>query len=174
MRGPILLFGALLALACGQAQQTAVTPLESALRDSSGAEVGRVSLKTDEGQIEVQVRVDGMAPGPHGMHLHEAARCERPAFQTAGAHLNPTAKQHGRLNPQGPHLGDLGNIQVGDDRHGEATIPLTGAEARRGLLMFLGLGQSGGLALVLHASRDDELTDPAGNSGARIACAELR
>ena len=173
MRGPSLLLPALLVVACGKTQPT-VAPLESTLRDSSGADVGRVTLRIAGAGIQLHVRVDGLPPGLHGMHLHEAAHCEAPAFQTAGAHLNPGAKQHGRLNPQGPHLGDLGNIRVGDDRAGDTTVAVAGAEARRGVPMFIGLGQSGGLALVIHANRDDEMTDPTGNSGARIACGELR
>lgn len=172
MRCSRVLLTGLLAIACGKTQ-AGVQPLESVLRDSSGADVGRVTLKEDGAEIEVQVRVNGLPPGLHGMHLHEAARCEGPAFQTAGAHLNPTGKKHGHQNPQGPHLGDLGNIQVGGDRRGEVTVEVSGAETQSGLRTFLGLGQ-GGLALVIHADRDDEVTDPAGNSGARIACAELR
>src|SRR5439155_1043887 len=32
------------------------------------------------------------------------------------------------------------------------------------------LSDASGLALVIHADPDDEMTDPAGNSGARVAC----
>jgi Cu-Zn family superoxide dismutase len=31
----------------------------------------------------------------------------------------------------------------------------------------------GGTALVIHASQDDEKSDPAGNAGARIACGTI-
>jgi Cu-Zn family superoxide dismutase len=31
-----------------------------------------------------------------------------------------------------------------------------------------------GAALVIHAAADDNMTDPSGNSGARIACAVLQ
>ena len=31
-----------------------------------------------------------------------------------------------------------------------------------------------GASLVIHAAADDYMTDPSGNSGARIACAVLR
>lgn len=32
----------------------------------------------------------------------------------------------------------------------------------------------GGTAVVIHADPDDEITDPAGNSGARIACGVIK
>jgi Cu-Zn family superoxide dismutase len=173
MRYSSILATLLLAAACGRTQAT-IEPMESVLRDSSGADVGRVTLREAGQRIQVRVRVSGLPAGLHGMHLHEAGRCEGPGFQTAGGHLNPKGQmRHGHQNPQGPHLGDLGNLRVGDDGKADVTVEVAGAEARLGIRVFLGLGQNG-LALVVHADRDDEVTDPAGNSGARIACAELR
>jgi superoxide dismutase, Cu-Zn family len=171
MRYSSILFPLVLATACGQTQAT-IEPMESVLRNGGGADVGRVTLRESGQRIQIRVRVSGLPPGLHGMHLHEAGRCEGPAFQTAGGHLNPSGMHHGHQNPQGPHLGDLGNLRVGDDGRADVTVEVAGAEARTGLRSFLGLGQSG-LALVIHAERDDEVTDPSGNSGARIACAVL-
>lgn len=146
---------------------------EAVLRDGSGAEVGKVTLREDDQLIKLRVEVHGLPAGQHGMHLHAVGRCEGPDFQTAGGHLNPGATmQHGHKNPKGPHLGDLGNITVGADQKGDANVEVGGEEAAKGLKSLLGLGQ-GGLALVIHASPDDEMTDPSGNSGARIACAVL-
>jgi superoxide dismutase, Cu-Zn family len=34
--------------------------------------------------------------------------------------------------------------------------------------------QDGGTALVIHAGKDDYLTDPAGNAGDRIACGVIK
>jgi Cu-Zn family superoxide dismutase len=61
---------------------------------------------------------------------------------------------------------------VGDGGRADVNVEVTGAQARAGLPAFLGLGENG-LALVIHAGVDDEMTDPSGNSGARIACAAL-
>jgi superoxide dismutase, Cu-Zn family len=139
---------------------------EAVLRDSSGAEVGKVTLREAHERIQLRVEVHGLPPGQHGMHLHEAGRCEGPGFQTAGGHLNPGGTmRHGHKNPQGPHLGDLGNLTVGEDRKADKTVEVSGAEARLGFKTFLGMGQNG-LTLVVHANVDDELTDPSGNSGA--------
>ena len=165
----------LLAIACGGSTPGSVAPLESVLRDSTGAEVGRVSLREpgSGGSVQLEVRVSNLPAGLHGMHLHQAGRCEAPGFQTAGAHFNPTNKKHGHQNPEGAHLGDLGNLQVAVDRRGQATVPVTLPNTVTGLQALLALGQDGGLALVIHADRDDEVTDPSGNSGARIACGAI-
>jgi len=159
-----------LALGCSGGAGS-VPPIESMLRNEAGAEVGRVTLRERGERIQVDVRVTGLAPGEHGLHLHAVARCEAPGFQTAGGHLNPTNHRHGHLNPQGPHLGDLGNLFVSSNGRGEKTVELVGAEVRAGLKTFVG---AQGLSLVVHAGSDDETTDPSGNSGARIACAVIQ
>ena len=138
------------------------------IRDAQGVDHGRVRLRERDGLIEVRIRAVGLAPGTHGVHLHGIGRCTGPDFQSAGPHLNPRGKRHGVLNPQGPHLGDLPNLIIRPDGGGEAVDEVLGAEARAGLRSFVA---GAGLALVIHAQRDDQVTDPSGNSGARIACA---
>ena len=165
----ILIASLLVVAACGGGT-AAPAPVESSLRDAQGADVGRVTLRERGERIQVDVRVAGLAPGEHGLHIHAAGKCEPPAFTSAGGHLNPTNLHHGHRNPQGPHLGDLGNLLVGSDGRGQKTVELTGAEARAGLRALLG---DSGLAVIVHADRDDEMTDPAGNAGARIACAAI-
>ena len=159
---------ALLAACTGGAGS--VPPVESVIRNESGAEVGRVILRERGERIQVHVRATGLSPGEHGLHLHAVGKCDAPGFQSAGAHLNPTNHRHGHLNPQGPHLGDLGNLFISDNGRGEKWEELVGAEARIGIRQFVG---PQGISLVIHAVRDDETTDPSGNSGARIACAVL-
>ncbi|HSU14035.1 MAG TPA: superoxide dismutase family protein [Longimicrobium sp.] len=140
------------------------------LYDAQGQEVARATL-TQAGRDTVHLAVDAtrLPAGTHGTHLHEAGRCEPPQFTTAGGHLNPLARKHGLRNPQGPHLGDLPNLVVGANGQGHM-------EAR--ILASLRPGQPpifdvDGTALVVHAGADDMVTDPSGNSGARIACAVI-
>jgi Cu-Zn family superoxide dismutase len=106
----------------------------------------------------------------HGIHFHAVGRCDPPDFMSAGDHFNPTNRQHGQRNPQGPHAGDLPNLTV--EANGTATYQATNA------LVTLGPGANSlldadGSALVIHADPDDDVTDPAGNSGGRIACAVI-
>jgi Cu-Zn family superoxide dismutase len=108
------------------------------------------------------------------VHLHAVGSCEAPKFTSAGPHWNPTTKQHGHLNPNGYHMGDLGNLGVGADGVLTAGLLVPGARLRTdnngdGPVLLDG----DGAALVFHAAADDEKTDPSGNSGDRIACAVL-
>ncbi len=137
------------------------------LRDGSGKAVGTATLTPAEGGVRIAVSVSGVAPGPHGFHVHAVGKCEGPDFKSAGPHLNPAAKEHGMENPRGAHVGDLPNLQVGADGSG------TGEFVARGASLGEGPGSlfpDGGTSLVLHAAPDDLKTDPAGNAGARIAC----
>jgi Cu-Zn family superoxide dismutase len=171
MRHPGLVL--LLALPLAPASAQPAMPKDYVLHDTAGTPVGVVTVRERGQRIQLRVQVRRLPRGQHGMHLHEAGLCEFPGFQSAGPHLNPNGTmRHGHKNPQGPHLGDLRNLTVGGNGRGERTVEIGGAEARAGMATFLGLGR-GGLALVIHADRDDELTDPAGSSGARIACAVL-
>ncbi len=161
---------ALAVLGCGGGGVPAPAPVESTVYNDRTQDIGRATLKQKGDKIQIQVRVTGLKPGRHGMHLHAAALCQGPAFTSAGGHVNPTGKKHGRLNPQGAHLGDLPNLEIGKDGKGDASVDVTGPEAAKGLKAFLGRG----MALVIHADPDDEKTDPTGGSGARVACAVFK
>ncbi|HLB54517.1 MAG TPA: superoxide dismutase family protein [Gemmatimonadales bacterium] len=162
--------GMIAALVLGAVVTGAQRPIrEATLRDGAGKDVGQVRMRESSGRIIVEVRVEGLPPGVHGIHLHQTGQCDSPSFESAGGHHNPTNREHGRSNTRGPHLGDLGNIRVSPNGRGERTVTITAELARRGLLTFLGTG----LALIVHENRDDEKTDPAGNTGARIGCAAI-
>ncbi len=139
------------------------------LLDANGRQVGSVEITPGTSATRLVVQSTGLPAGVHGMHVHETGRCDAPGFTTAGGHFNPTMRQHGMQNPQGPHLGDLPNLTVAANgtARAETTIAATvmGGTAN--------LGKPGGTALVVHATADDMRTDPSGNSGARIACAVL-
>lgn len=169
------------------AQQPVAAPSEQVevrLLDAQGAEVGTAHLTQQGDSVDMHVVVQGLQPGEHGIHFHENALCEAPTFESAGGHFNPTSRQHGLENPQGPHAGDLPNLVVGADGRAEQSFrighPRTGAPGMAGDTMGMAgdtataHGGDGGLALVIHADRDDQRTDPSGNSGDRIACGVAR
>lgn len=138
------------------------------LRDGDGQAVGTATLSAANGGVEVAVRASGLPPGPHGFHIHDTGACEPPSFESAGGHFAPLGRQHGHQNPQGPHVGDLPNLQVGSD--GGADTSFVAAEAILQPDGETSLLAGDGTALVIHADEDDQRTDPSGNSGDRIAC----
>jgi Cu-Zn family superoxide dismutase len=132
--------------------------------DSSGKTVGTVTGRPGKQGLVVSVTLGGLSPGSHGVHLHSTGRCDPPAFASSGPHWNAAMHQHGTDNPAGPHDGDWGNIEAGAD--GRATL-------ERLIPRWHGKVPDSGLSLVVHADRDDNVTDPDGNSGARIACSVI-
>ena len=161
--------GMLAACAGAAAMQGPAQPraFSQPIYDAGGQTVGQLTL-TQQGRDSVRVTVEStrLPAGVHGTHLHTTGRCDPPGFTTAGGHLNPAARQHGLRNPRGPHLGDLPNLTVDAGGTGRLTATVAGSLNPGQAPLF----DADGTALVIHAGADDMMTDPAGNSGARIAC----
>lgn len=161
---------ALIAALLVPAAALAEAPLaaRAVLKDAKGATVGTATLVAErDGGVFVMLQVQGLPPGTHAFHVHAVGKCDPPDFQTAGPHFNPTGKKHGTKNPEGHHLGDLPNVEVSASGNGEARAVVKGASLAAGPASLFG---PQGTALVVHQNPDDEMTDPAGNAGARIAC----
>lgn len=135
----------------------------ASLRTAPGTDVGRVTATEVAGGLRFAIDGNSMPPGTHGAHVHLAGRCDAPGFESAGAHWNPSGRQHGTQNPAGPHEGDLPNLIVGTDGRGTLAVTVPGAT-------MTGLLDADGSAFIVHANADDLRTDPSGNSGGRIAC----
>jgi Cu-Zn family superoxide dismutase len=137
------------------------------LRDATGHVVGSGVFLQESGGVRILLDVKDFKPGTKGVHIHSVGRCDPPSFESAGPHFNPAKAEHGLENPKGPHAGDLPNITVEANGQGhlEFTDSRVSLESGAGYLF----GPSGS-SLVVHEGPDDMRTDPAGNSGARIAC----
>jgi Cu-Zn family superoxide dismutase len=118
------------------------------------------------GAVSFRIEGNGFNVGRKGLHVHATGRCDPPGFTSAGPHWNPAGRKHGLANSAGPHAGDLPNVPVAANGTLRETVVLSGAN-------LAALRDADGSALVLHAGEDDNVTDPSGNSGDRIACAIL-
>jgi Cu-Zn family superoxide dismutase len=164
-----------LAVAAGSAfAQSGTTPPQGAsaeIRNAQGRVVGQMRASQQSGGLHVRITASGLPAGTYGAHLHSVGRCDPPDFASAAGHWNPTAHEHGSLNPRGPHTGDLPNLTVGANGAGALDFDIAGATLRGGSTPLL---DADGAAIVIHAQADDYRTDPSGNSGARMACGVVR
>lgn len=114
--------------------------------------------------LEISGNLSGLAPGDHGLHVHETGDCSG-----AGTHFSPQGHPHGSPDSTDAehHAGDLGNVTA--DANGDAEFQLADGEMR------LGSGEYGinGRTIVVHAMADDLETQPDGNAGAAVGCAVI-
>ncbi len=139
------------------------------LEARSGSSVsGVVNFSTRGDKVYVDARVSGLTPGEHGFHVHEVGDCSAADAMSAKGHFNPAGKGHGHHGSGERHAGDMPNLRAdaaGNASHaGELSQLSLGADAN-GII---------GRSVVIHADPDDYKSQPAGNSGKRVACGVIR
>ena len=137
------------------------------LAAASGSLVsGKLSLMPMNGGVHITGEVGGLAPNSvHGIHVHETGDCSAADASSAGGHFNPATQPHGKAGAGAHHAGDMDNLTANADGVARVSLHLAGVT----------LGSSAandvvGRAVVVHAAPDDYRSQPAGNSGARVAC----
>lgn len=138
------------------------------LMDSDGDSIGTAELTDEDDGVQVKLNAKGVSEGAHGIHFHEVGKCEVPDFESAGGHFNPADTSHGLDHKEGPHAGDLPNLNVGED--GEVDEEFLAEDVTLKSGEENSLLQEGGTALIIHAEADDGKTQPSGDSGDRIVC----
>lgn len=127
--------------------------------------------------VEVTVRVKGLTPGQHGMHIHETGSCSdtATAFGGAGGHFDP-----GPFSSSNPvdanhpfHMGDLPNLEVSEEgvgtlkRYKTSRITLSAGP--------LSVFDANGSAVIIHQNPDLGMTGVSGASGGpRVACGVIQ
>lgn len=92
----------------------------------------------------------------YAMHIHETGNCSN-HFMNTGGHYNP----ENTLHPE--HAGDM--------------PPLLSSQGYAYTIFYdkrFAIQDIVGRSVIIHAKPDDFTTQPAGNSGDRIACGEIR
>ena len=132
------------------------------------APIANAAANSSTGKIYIRADINGLQPGRQfAIHIHEKPDCTG-NFAGAGGHFNPEGKPHGRHDTPERHAGDLPNLSANGE--GVAVYSVTSEL----LTVAPGPFSVVNRAVVIHESPDDYRSQPAGNSGARIACGVIR
>jgi len=156
-------------LAACAGMQAAGPKASATLESRSGSTVtGTVSFQSVGQKLRVEANVAGMTPGAHGFHVHEAGDCGAPDASSAKGHFNPAGKPHGHPGGTQRHAGDMPNLVADSAGRASLAVELD--------LLALTEGPAGivNRSVVIHADADDYTSQPAGNSGKRVACGVIR
>ncbi len=136
------------------------------IASSSDSGVTGMAVFTQNGDyITLTVEIQDATPGLHAVHIHANGDCSSADGTSAGGHWNPTGVAHGKWGESEFHLGDIGNITVGEDGMGSITLTTD--------LWEIGTGSDVdvvGRGIIVHAGADDFTSQPSGAAGARIGC----
>jgi Cu-Zn family superoxide dismutase len=120
--------------------------------------------------VEITVTASGLKPGLHGVHLHAVGKCEAP-FASAGGHFDPGPASNTDPDANHPfHMGDIPNLEVGQDGKGTLEAVTTRVTLSPGPLSIF---DADGTAMILHANEDKGTTGASKSGvsgGPRAAC----
>lgn len=184
-----LLFAALLT-ACASTGGDRQTPPQASPRtawvvNGQGQAIGQATFAGGPNGVLIRLEFSerSLPPGWHGLHIHTRGDCSDFAagFQAAGGHLGMNERiAHGLMNADGPEAGDLPSMFVppAGVYGAEVFAPYVTLSSERvpataRMRELLPLLDEDGAALMIHAGPDDQLSQPIGGAGARIACAAL-
>ncbi|MCB0396287.1 MAG: superoxide dismutase family protein [Flavobacteriales bacterium] len=127
---------------------------------------GRAVFTTgNKGDVSLMLTLSGLEPGQYAVHIHENGNCSGTGASSAGGHWSPDSRKHGNADTDSHHMGDIGNIEIGEDGRGK--LNFTSTE------WHLGDGSEAdvlGKSMIIHEKKDDFTTHPSGASGTPIGC----
>lgn len=130
---------------------------------------GTVHVVQKGSSVLIEADISGLKPdSEHGFHVHEKGDCSAPDGSSAGPHFNPNGMPHGMYDHAARHAGDMPNLRA--DANGVAHYSWT-SDA---LSVGTGAGNVLGRSFVVHRDADDYTSQPAGNSGPRLACGVIK
>ncbi|MFC0428267.1 superoxide dismutase family protein [Chryseobacterium scophthalmum] len=137
----------------------------------SGTETGGTAKFTQNGnEVVMDLEVTNLTPGIHAVHIHEKGDCSAPDATSAGGHWNPGNHDHGKWGSEHFHMGDIGNLEAGTDGKAKLTFKtdkwcLDCVDESKNII---------GKGIIIHADKDDFMTQPTGNAGGRVGCIEIK
>jgi len=130
---------------------------------------GNVEFIQKGKEVILNVKVSGLKPGLHAIHIHEKADCSSADGSSAGGHWNPTEHDHGKWGEAHFHRGDIGNLEANEEGVAELNFKTDqwciGCEDTSKNVL--------GHSIIIHADEDDFETQPTGNAGGRVGCVEI-
>jgi Cu-Zn family superoxide dismutase len=124
--------------------------------------------------VSVQLSVQGLKPGQHGVHLHAVGKCE-PDFTAAAGHFDPGPAGNTDPDANHPfHMGDIPNITANADGKGELRAMTTRVTLSAGPLSLF---DADGTAIIVHGNPDQMITgEPKSgvSGGPRVACGAVQ
>jgi Cu-Zn family superoxide dismutase len=162
----LAVFSIALFYACSPQENSATAAIQA---KSDSSVTGTIKFKEANGKVSMQADLEGLSPGDHAIHIHAIGDCSAPDGKSAGGHWNPTNENHGKWMVAPFHVGDIGNLVVGEDGKGSIS--------RETDLWCIGCDDSDknivGKAIIIHQGPDDFSSQPSGAAGPRIGCGEI-
>lgn len=157
-------------IACQSMEQGTGQKASASLEPRSGSKTtGQVTFVWQGHDVLITGNFAGLKPNAEqGFHVHEKGDCSAPDATSAGGHFNPETKEHGMPNSGMNHAGDLPNIK--SDAKGNAVY----SAKLHGFAVNTGPNGIIGRSVVIHRDPDDYKSQPAGNSGPRVACGLIK
>jgi Cu-Zn family superoxide dismutase len=143
---------------------TSVDKAIAVIYPTKGSKVeGDVTFVQKSDGMHVKIVCRNLTPGKHGCHIHEYGDGSCADGMCTGEHFNPTNAKHGSLVSPDRHVGDFGNLEADSTGVAQAEFVAKG-------LTLNGPHSIIGRAIIVHADPDDLVSQPSGNSGARVGC----
>jgi len=125
--------------------------------------------------VHLNLKVKGLEPGQHAVHIHEKAACDCEGFKCAGGHFDPGP--NGNTDPDanhGFHAGDLPMITIDENGEGELEAITTRVTLSSGPVSIIDTPD--GTSLMIHGNVDPYTPGESGSGhsgGPRLACGTI-
>ena len=164
----IIIFLLITSFGCNQ-KEDAISIKNTIKPLNNSAISGTVMFTQKNDSVYLEAHAYGIEPGKKALHIHENGDCSSEDGLSTGGHWDPYGTKHSKWgDPDGFHLGAVGNFEVDSIGHGmmkfATDLWCIGCEKENDIL---------NKAVIIHNGADDYGSQPSGASGMRIGCMEI-